>query len=202
MEQVGARNQNRPRKGSTLKVEPIRDLADIQRIKTLLENRPRDFCLFVLGINSAYRANELLSLTVGQVAHLKPGDRLDLKQSKNSRYRAVTINNSVATGLARCLEWHPDPQPSASLFRSQKSHAALLVSTLSNMAKDWCAEAGLVGSFGSHTLRKTWGYHQRKTFNKPLSLLTKAYGHASEAQTLSYLCIQPEEMEELYAGEL
>ena len=69
-------------------------------------------------------------------------------------------------------------------------------------ASGWGAEAGLVGSFGSHTLRKTWGYHQRKTFNKPLSLLTKAYGHASEAQTLSYLCIQPEEMEELYAGEL
>jgi hypothetical protein len=33
-------------------------------------------------------------------------------------------------------------------------------------------------------------------------LLTRAYGHASERQTLEYLCIQPEEIEELYSEAL
>lgn len=197
-----SRNPNHPKPGSSLKVEPIRELTAIARIKALLEERPRDYCFFVLGINSAFRAGELLSITVRQARGLTVGDRFSLKQSKNARYRAITVNGAIAGALARCLTWHPEPEPDAALFWSQKSRDALLVSTMTNSVKAWCADADLQGNFGSHTLRKTWGYHQRKTFGKPLSLLTRAYGHTSEAQTLEYLCIQPEEMDELYSGEL
>jgi hypothetical protein len=56
----------------------------------------------------------------------------------------------------------------------------------------------LSGNYGSHTLRKTWGYHQRTDNDAPVALLMRAYGHASEWQTLEYLCIQPEEIRELY----
>ena len=68
-------NPNHPKKGSSIKVEPIRQKAAIERIKAHLlhEGKYRDYCLFVLGINTAFRANELLSITVGQVAH--PRDR-------------------------------------------------------------------------------------------------------------------------------
>lgn len=199
---LAARNANHPPKGAALKVEPIRELAAIARIKALLEGAPRDYCFFVLGINSAYRATELLSIKVGQVQTLRCGDRFDLKQSKNHRYRAITVNGSVVEALSRCLAWHPTGEAHAPLFLSQKTRQALKVSTMSTKVKGWCAEVGLHGQYGSHSLRKTWGYHQRKTFGKPLSLLTRAFGHASEAQTLEYLCIQPEEMEELYAGAL
>jgi len=65
-----------------IKVEPIRELKAIKRIKKLREDRPRDLCLFTLGINTAYRANEFLSLRIGQVDYLMPGDRLELRQSK------------------------------------------------------------------------------------------------------------------------
>ena len=57
-------NDNHPRKGSSIKVAPLRSLDDIARVKALLVNQPRNLCLFTLGINTAYRANELLSLTV------------------------------------------------------------------------------------------------------------------------------------------
>ena len=67
---------NRPRKGAHIKVEPIRYLADIKRIKNLLVQRPRDLALFTLGINMPLRVSDLLSLTYGQVAHLAPGASL------------------------------------------------------------------------------------------------------------------------------
>ena len=70
-------NPNHPAAGSTIKVEPIRDKRAIARIKKILVDRPRDLCLFTLGINTAYRANELLSLKVGQVKNLQAGDVLD-----------------------------------------------------------------------------------------------------------------------------
>ena len=199
---VPLRNPNHPKKGSSTKVEPIYDLAGIQLVKDMLADNPRNLCLFTLGINTAYRANELVSITVGQVAHLKAGDKLAIKQSKNQRYRATTLNENAISAIQNWLAVHPDPRATAPLFRSAKTGEALNSVYLTEMVKTWCEDAGLKGKYGSHTLRKTWGYHQRKTYGQSLSLLTRAFGHTSEWQTLEYLCVQPVEIEELYAGSL
>lgn len=196
------RNPNHPKKGSSIKVEPITNLHAIAQIKALLADNPRDLCLFTLGINTAYRANELVSIRVGQVEHLKPGDRLDIKQSKNGKYRPTVMNDVVYAAIRTWLDAHPEPKSDAPLFRSFKTREALSANTLTALVKHWCRTVGLNGNYGSHTLRKTWGYHQRKTFGNSTALLTRAFGHASEWQTLEYLCIQPEEIEELYAGAL
>ncbi len=55
------KNPNHPKKGDCIKVEPIRTKKAIKKIKKILS--PRDRCLFTLGINTAYRANGLLSIT-------------------------------------------------------------------------------------------------------------------------------------------
>jgi len=181
-------------------------LKAIKRIKKLREGNgqfwKRDLCLFTLGINTAYRANELLSLTVGQVDYLVPGDRLELKQSKNQKLRAITFNKMVVQAIDNWLKTHPSPISDAPLFISSKSGDALTVSSLSRMAKTWCDEIGLRGNYASHTLRKTWGYHQLRQNNAPLPLLMEAYGHATQRQTLEYLCIEAEEIRELYTLEL
>ena len=75
---------------------------------------------------------------------------------------------------------------------------ALGVSATNHLVKRWCKDAGLQGNYGSHTLRKTWGYQQRILLTTPISLLMRAFGHSSEIQTLEYLCIQPEEIGALY----
>lgn len=199
---VSVRNPNHPKKGSSIKVEPIMDLNAIKQIKKLLADKPRDLCLFTLGINTAYRANELLSITVGQIDYLKAGDRLDLKQSKTSKYRATTVNATVAKAIGDWLLVYRPVNPDAPLFPSRTTEDALKVHAVIKMVKQWCRDVGLRGNFGSHTLRKTWGYHQRVTFEQPVALLMRAYGHSSEAQTLEYLCIQPEEIDALYAAEL
>ncbi len=197
------RNSNHPKVGSTTKVEPIRDLSAIATIKKNLSARPRDLCLFTLGINTAYRANELLSIRVGQVAHLKCGDTLDLMQSKNQRHRMITLNGTAATAIQDWLKLHPDLEDQAPLFPSQRTRKALTVSPFINMVKGWCKDAGLKGNYGSHTLRKTWGYHQLRGNTKTpphlvLPLLMEAYGHARQQQTLEYLCIQSDEVASLF----
>lgn len=55
-------NPNHPKKGSTIKVDPIRKLKDIKAIKKLLANKPRDLALFTIGINTNLRASDLLRL--------------------------------------------------------------------------------------------------------------------------------------------
>lgn len=58
------KNPNRPKKGSQTTVEPIRKPADIKNIKKLLQDSPRNLCLFVLGINTNLRASDLLKIKV------------------------------------------------------------------------------------------------------------------------------------------
>lgn len=196
------RNANHPKKGSSIKVYPIRDLKAIKRIKKLNEEKPRDLCLFTLGINTAYRANELLSLTVGQVDYLVAGDILDIKQSKTKKYRAITVNQTVVDVIDQWLKVHPDPRPQAPLFISRVSGKALTVQAVNLMIKNMCADVGLKENYGSHTLRKTWGYQARMHFNQPMPLLMAAFGHTSEAVTLEYLGIQDAEISKLYSMEL
>ncbi len=194
-----ARNRNHPAKGSSIRVEPIRKLKDIRRIKKLREDNPRDVCLFTFGINTAYRANELLSIKVGDVSDLRAGDRFELWQQKTKKYRAITLNEAVVSSIDAWLAVHPNPVPGAALFWSQKTRAALGVSAVNHMVKRWCAEAGLKGNYGSHSLRKTWGYHQRIQNKAAVPLLMEAFGHSTQKQTLDYLGIQAEEIQELYS---
>ena len=189
---------NHPKRGSSIKVEPIRDMADIRAIKSLLAHEPRNLCLFVFGINTAFRANELLSIRIGQIRHLQAGDTLSLKQSKNHQYRRVTLNLAVIEATRRWLAHHPNPDDHAPLFLSQRTGSALRVPALNRLVKRWCANAGLSGNYGSHTLRKTWGYQHRVQLDTPIPLLMQTYGHATQQQTLEYLGIQDKEIEQVY----
>lgn len=192
--------QNHPPKGSTIKVEPIRDLKAIKRIKKILADNPRDYCLFTLGINTAYRANELLSIKERDVAHLSVGDVLEVKQSKVKKYRGVTLNNNVIESITALLASRAY-QPDDYLFYSQRADR-LTVESVNRFVKQWCSDVGLKGNYGSHSLRKTWGYQQRVQKNAPLPLLMEAFGHSTQKQTLDYLGIQSAEIQELYMLEL
>lgn len=191
-------NPNHPKRGSALKVEPIRNLEDIQKIKDYLHDRSRDLCLFTMGVNTGFRANELLALRVGDIPISRNFPRLELKEKKTGDYRAVHLNEAVIAQLDHWMSLHPNPVSTAPLFPSKTTGQTLTVPALINLIKRWCHEAGVYDKFGTHSMRKTWGYHQRVTYNEPLSKLVKAFGHGSEAQTLDYLCITADEIAQLY----
>ena len=125
-------NPHHPAAGSAIKVEPIRDKKAIARIKKVLADHPRDLCLFTLGINTAYRANELLSIKVGQVRSLRVGDVLELKQRKTNKYRPVTLNGTAIAAIQTWLE-NSKLQDEDNLFIGQRG--CLTVTTVSTMVK-------------------------------------------------------------------
>ncbi|QWV96993.1 tyrosine-type recombinase/integrase [Geomonas nitrogeniifigens] len=195
-------NSNHPAKGSIISVNPIMDLKAIGTIKKILADNPRDSALFVVGINTALRASELLALTVGQVRPLTPGDTLAVREGKTGKERRITLNKAAHDAIQKLLATMPDAEGAAPLFLSRKGDGALTVPTLNNMVKIWCTKINLPGNYGSHTLRKTFGYHQRVTFNTDLPTLVKVFGHATEAQTLHYLCIQADEVKAAFMQNL
>ena len=195
-------------KGKSTKVEPIRTPEEIERVKAVLADNPRNMCLFILGINTAFRACELLSITVGQVAHLQVGDTLEVKQSKNKKYRRVAINGKAYQAIQDWLAHHPHPEMyDAPLFTSYTTQRGLKKDTIYKYVKEWCRKARLIGNYASHSLRKTWGYvvyrnnnpkDSKHGFHRKIAEIMEAFGHARERQTLDYLCIQHESITALY----
>jgi integrase len=194
------RNPNHPKKGSTIKVEPIRKLKDIETIKKLLSDKPRDLALFIIGINTNLRASDLLSLKAGKVRHLKPNEEIEIRERKTNKTRRITLNKTCVNAI-RTLLASKSFKDSDFLFQGQRSDV-LIVPSVNRLVKSWCKAINLKGNYGSHTLRKTWGYHQRVTFGTDLPRLMVCFNHSTQKQTLDYLCIQPEEIRDVYENEL
>jgi integrase len=155
-------NYNHPSKSDMIRVEPIRNTKDVKAIKKLLANKPRDLALFTIGINTNLRASDLLQIRAGMVRNLKPMDEIELKERKTGKLRRISLNKSCTDAIQALLEsrQYKDDEP---LFSGQRG--PLAVPTANPLVKSWCRTVNLQGNYGSHTLRKTFGYHQRVTFN-------------------------------------
>ena len=180
-------------------IDPIKKTKDIDTIKKLLSDNPRNYALFVLGINTNLRASDLCRITAGMVRNLKPMDEMEIKEKKTGKTRRITLNKTVIESMQRLLASKPyqDADP---LFQGQLG--ALRPNTINALVKKWCRAIHLKGNYGSHTLRKTWGYHQRVSFNVGIPELMVCFNHSTQKQTLDYLCVQPEEIRSVYANEL
>ena len=110
-------------------------------------------------------------------------------------YREEGINQPAYDAIQRWLSCRPHSESKA-LFVGKRGR--LKVPTITNLVKKWCADVGLKGNYGSHTLRKTWGYILRTEHGVSEIILSEAFGHSSTKQTRAYLGIQSEEIIDIY----
>lgn len=180
-----------------MKVEPIINMKDIKSIKKLLVDRPRDLLLFTLGCNTGNRVQDLLALKISDVKDCKIGDRVCFKEKKTGKDNVFIMNKEIRIALdnyLRCAKRQDDSY----LFKSRKGmNNPLTTYAVTMMVQRWCGEINLPGNYGAHTLRKTWCYHQRKTFGVSWELLAKRLNHSSPSITRLYLGVQVEEVEEI-----
>lgn len=184
-------------------VEPIRDRKKISHIKNLLrgEQRWRDLLLFTVGINSALRVSDLLSLRMGDFVDEAGEIRLRfwLREAKRNKRQEVIINSSIQDALEEYLLAYPDVALNAEhvVFfntRSQDYHRAITREMVWHVITDVCKAVGLRGNYGTHSLRKTWGYHARLN-GVELALIMHKLNHNNLAYTKRYLGITDDELE-------
>lgn len=191
---------NNPKAGQVITVEPIKSVKDIKTIKALLADKPRDFALFVVGINTALRASDLLKLTAGQVRSILADEDGGLvRETKTGKNRRVIFNKASKDALTALLATK-DYDSAEPVFQGQRG--PMSASYLCRLVASWAKLVKLSGNYGSHSLRKTWGYHQRVTHKVDIPTLMDVLGHSTQKQTLTYLCIQSEEIKSVYANEL
>lgn len=190
------------KKGAQIATSPIPERA-VRRLERLLQDQPRNLCLFTLGIQSGLRIGTLLGLKVGQLKYLDPGDSIQLKESKTGKVNTLVINHKSHKAIQGYIQ-AVNPDDDAYLFESRKGNKALTVSTVSHMVKDWCAMAGLKprdGNFAAHSMRKTWAYTLRNK-GVAIELLSLRLNHSSLKVTERYLGITSKEQKNLLMMEV
>jgi integrase len=192
-------NCNHPKKGDMIRVQPITNIKNLKAIKKLLADKPRDLALFTVGINTNLRASDLLQIKAGMVRHLKPMDEIELKEKKTGKLRRISLNKSCTDAIQALLKFCQYRDDEA-IFSGQRG--PVTVPTVNALVKSWCKTVNLQGNYGSHSLRKTFGYHQRVTFGRGVAELMVVFNHSSERQTLTYLGIQPSEIKSIYQNEI
>lgn len=196
--------------------EPIKSMDDIIRVSQFLigQKRYRDNMLFIVGINFGLRVSDLVTLRFGHLINddFTFRDRFCIleKKTKNTRRvrhnRYITVNTAVVEAIILYLENTPNIHLSDYMFRSESNNGSNLNkpihrATVDTILKGIARDLGLGNKMSTHTLRKTFAYHQMvMSGNDPrkLLLLQKMFGHSSAAQTLDYIGITSEEIDEAY----
>lgn len=196
--------------------QPIKRMEDIEAISEYLisSGRYRDNMLFIVGINFGLRVSDLRMIRFMDIIRdnctFKDTFPVFEKKTRNTRKRKknryITINTAVIEAVTLYLEHTPGVCLSDFLFRSESNHGGAANQPLTNMSidrilKGIARDLGLAVKMSTHTLRKTFCYHQMlMSHNDPrkLMLLQKMLNHSSPAQTLDYIGITSEEIEEAY----
>ena len=125
--------------------------------------------------------------------------RFWIKEQKRGKRQEVVINNSIREALDEYLSAYPG-------IASDHEHYVFFNTKASDYdepikrGQAWklitsiCHELGLHGNFGTHSLRKTWGYHACMQ-GVDLALVMNKLNHYSIAYTKCYLGITDDELE-------
>lgn len=196
--------------------EPIKSMDEIMQISEHLirHGRWRDNMLFIVGINFGLRASDLRTLRFSNLIN----DNLTFKRSfpvlekktkntrKKKKNRYITINSAVIEAVTLYLEHTPGVSLSDYMFRSishngGSTNKPISLQAINQILYGITDELNLSTKMSSHTLRKTFCYHQMlmsKNDPRKLMLLSKMLGHSSVSITLDYIGLTGEEMDEAY----
>lgn len=173
-------------------VEPIRDKADIKKIiDWFYQTKEKKYAvLFTLGIYSGLRISDLLKLKVKDVYYKST---ITMREQKTGKYKLFPLKSELQTLLNDfCIgresdEWLFTGKRKRKLDRSQ-------VYRFLNQA---CNELTINVNVGTHTMRKTFGYHHYKQFHD-IGLLQTIFNHYSPNVTRRYIGITQDEINESY----
>lgn len=184
-------------------VAPIKSLADIGKIKRhlLKTQQYRNYLLFVMGINVGLRISDLLSLRISDVWHNgKCVEAIVIREQKTKKYRTIALNGATEEAIERYLNSLKTFNEDDWLFKSRKYGTPLTKQSAHRIINQIMADCGIVGHWGTHTLRKTFAYQlYMANAEQPMILeyLMKLLNHSSQQITLAYMGIEQQQLNNL-----
>lgn len=176
-------------------VQPIKHKEKIESMKKMLRaSSLRNELLFVLGIHTGLRISDLLALKVRDVL---TEHHIEVREKKTKKKRTIAISKKTFRLIERYLEKErPAAQHDEPLFRSQKGGKAISRQHAYDILNRAAKAVGIGERIGTHSLRKTFGYFAYKQ-GVDLSMIQKLLNHSSQAETLRYIGITQEQLDEV-----
>ena len=172
-------------------VEPLRNLSEVKKVEFVLSKQSmRNVLLFTIGTNCGLRISDILALNVGDV---KGKNFISLVEKKTGKPKKFPINSKLKPMLEEYTKGKNDFEPLfTTVFnnRMERTSAYRIINTA-------CKIANIEAKIGTHTMRKTFGYHHYKRF-KDVAMLQKIFNHCSPEVTLRYIGIEQEQIEKSY----
>ena len=176
-------------------------------MKRLLKTRSlRDYALFTLAINTGFRIGDLLALNIGDVLagtgeRFRITSRLIVREQKTRKKRLVILNGAARNALKAYISTRARRSAKEPLFLSRKRDSRGGFRPISR-AQAWrrlseAARGCGIASFGTHSMRKTFGYFHYKA-GQPLEEIQKLLNHSTPATTLYYIGITQEKLNQSY----
>jgi site-specific recombinase XerD len=193
-------------------VEPIRDIRIIRSMRAYLrEQNLRNELLFILGINVGLRISDILKLTFNDVINFKKMSAKEyvvITETKTSKTKKFYLGSIVSRLIEEYADTLEEVLPHMYLFCSRRAenkpisrqHAWYILNYAAEMiglvARDATGKI-ILGEIGTHTMRKTFGYHAY-TSGTTIELLMDIFNHSSKTQTLRYIGITEDQKKDVY----
>ena len=193
---------------------PIRDKKLLDRVMTFLKQQIdhaksdikryqayRNYMIFLIGFNTAFRAEDLLQLRVKEVIK----GYVSIKENKTGKMQNFRMNKKLHEEILKYIETY-DLKENDYLFMGQKkkdTYKGITKSVIYPITRQNCNEVifpkvikacGIDFKFGLHSLRKTFGYMYILNGGNVLTLM-KMYNHDEPGTTLLYVIWNKEDAE-------
>ncbi|GAB6098124.1 site-specific integrase [Halanaerocella petrolearia] len=186
------------------RVEPIRDRNKIKEIKRMLKenNKYRDYVLFVCGVNFGLRISDLLKLKIKDITNLDGAVRetFEIIEQKTGKRNVIKINQEAKKSI-QVLSKNTSMMTNRNnylIYNTRAKTKGISRVQAYKLVCKWCQQVGLVDvRVGTHTLRKTWGYHAHRQ-GISIETIQEKYKHASTSTTRHYLGIEQKDVNKAY----
>lgn len=171
-------------------VQPIRDMNTVMDIARYLKrNNERDYVIFVTGIYSGLRVSDILKLRVKDV---RGKDYISMREKKTKKEKRFIINKNLKKILESWIQGKDDLQY---LFENPKTHRPI------SRQREWevmsnAGKAFGIDELGTHTMRKTFGYHVYQMTHDAVMLM-KLFNHSDVHTTLRYIGVEQDQTDQV-----
>lgn len=187
-------------------VQPIRNPKQIDSMKKiLLGQSSRDHLLFVLGINGGLRISDILELKVSDVVNEKgkPRPFYELRETKTKKARRLPFSKNVLKAIESFVKDNPNLSQDDYLFQSRErdkktdtTNKPISRQRAYQIINDAARSVGIQDKIGTHTLRKTFGYHAYKS-GVDIAVIQQIFNHSAPSITLRYIGITQDDIDDV-----
>lgn len=187
--------------------QPIRNIDDLRNFKKYYKEinvNERNLVLIIMGLNTALRISDILSLRWGAVYDFEREQfktHIELVEQKTGKTSSVFINQSVRDVLGEYKEnmrlRGKAVRRYQYIFRSTNKNSPLSRTQAFRIIKEAADYNNIPGVICCHSLRKTFGYHAWKQGVSPV-LLMNIFNHSSFQITKRYLGIEQDDRDMIF----